>query len=156
LNPYSVISTPFRWLKRHIFKLTVIVLATVAVYLIYIDGQVKQHFSGNKWEVPAQIYARPLKLELKQEISVLEVKDELSLLGYRQVADASETGEFSQGKDTITIFRRSFQYADINAPERVLKRITTFINIMALPHYLLFAHCLPISVPGALCKVAAH
>lgn len=121
MNPYSVISTPFRWLKRHIFKLTVIVLATVAVYLIYIDGQVKQHFSGNKWEVPAQIYARPLKLELKQEISVLEVKDELSLLGYRQVADASETGEFSQGKDTITIFRRSFQYADINAPERVLK-----------------------------------
>ncbi len=112
---------PFKWIKRHFFKLAFIGVVIVVSYLIYIDAQVKQQFSGNKWEVPAQIYARPLRLELKQEISIAEIKDELSLLGYRQVATANEIGEFSQGKDTLIIYRRAFQYANISAPDRVLQ-----------------------------------
>lgn len=112
---------PFQWLKRHFFKLVFVVVVICASYLVYIDAQVKQQFSGNKWEVPAQIFARPLKLELKQEISITEIKDELFLLGYRQVTDANDVGEFSQGKNTLTIYRRAFQYANISAPERILQ-----------------------------------
>lgn len=112
---------PFRWVRRHFLKLSVFLLVIIASYLFYIDVQVKQQFSGNKWEVPAQIYARPLRLELKQEISIAEIKDELNLLGYRQVALAYNVGEFSQGKDTLTIHRRAFQYADLSAPERTIK-----------------------------------
>jgi penicillin-binding protein 1B len=117
----SVLWSPFRWVKRHFFKLTFVLVVLIASYLIYIDAQVKQQFSGNKWEVPAQIYARPLKLELKQEISIAQVKEELALLGYRQVAKANEVGEYSAGKDTLTIHRRAFQYAELDAPERILK-----------------------------------
>jgi penicillin-binding protein 1B len=116
----SLLFSPFRWLKRDFIKLSVVLLAVIVSYFVYIDAQVKQHFSGNKWEVPAQIYARPLVLALDQEISPAEVQEELNLLGYRQVADAKEVGEFSLGKDRITVFRRAFQYADLEAPERTL------------------------------------
>ncbi|MFC4700987.1 penicillin-binding protein 1B [Glaciecola siphonariae] len=117
----AILYSPFAWFKRHFFKLAFVMLIIVAAYLVYIDAQVKKQFSGNKWEVPAQIYARPLRLTLKQEINVAEVKDELALLGYRQVANASAVGEFSVGKNTLTIYRRAFQYADLSAPERILK-----------------------------------
>ena len=96
-------------------------LVVIGSYLLYIDAQVKQQFSGNKWEVPAQIYARPLRLELEQEISISQIKDELSLLGYRLVAKPANVGEYSVTKDSLTIHRRAFQYADLDAPERVLK-----------------------------------
>ncbi|MBT1451634.1 penicillin-binding protein 1B [Glaciecola sp. XM2] len=116
----AVLFAPFRWIKRHFVKLSLVILAVLISYLIYIDAQVKEHFSGNKWEVPAQIYARPLVLTLNQEITPSEVQDELALLGYRQVADAQNVGEFSLGKDRLTVFRRAFEYADMQAPERVL------------------------------------
>lgn len=95
-------------------------LAIIISYFLYVDAQVKKHFSGNKWEVPAQIYARPLVLTLDQEITPIEVREELALLGYRQAAQAAQVGEFSLGKDRITIFRRAFHYADLQAPERLL------------------------------------
>jgi penicillin-binding protein 1B len=117
----DVLFAPFRWVKRHFFKLSFVFLVLIASYLLYIDAQVKQQFSGNKWEVPAQIYARPLRLELEQEISISQIKDELALLGYRLVTSQPSVGEFTTGKDTLTIHRRAFQYADLDAPERILR-----------------------------------
>nr|WP_136251395.1 penicillin-binding protein 1B [Ningiella ruwaisensis] len=120
----SVLLAPFRWLKRHFFKLTFVFLVVVGSYLVYIDAQVRERFAGNKWEVPAQIYARPLKLELKQEITPKEIIDELKLLGYRKVNKADEVGEFSienrGATKTFRIYRRAFQYGNIAAPERIL------------------------------------
>ncbi|MFT6412706.1 MAG: penicillin-binding protein 1B, partial [Glaciecola sp.] len=85
---------PFRWFKRHFWKLFIVALAASVSYVIYVDAQVKQRFEGNKWQVPAQIFARPLTLQVKQEITIDEVKDELSLLGYRKVPAAQSVGEY--------------------------------------------------------------
>ncbi|WP_395345703.1 penicillin-binding protein 1B [Ningiella sp. W23] len=117
----SLLFAPFRWFKRHFWKLVTVFIVLSVSYLIYIDAQVKHHFAGHKWEVPAQIYARPLRLSLKQEISIEEIQDELKLLGYRQVATADDVGEYSIGKDILSIYRRAFQYGALTAPERRLK-----------------------------------
>lgn len=106
----SVIFTPFRWIKRHFFKLTFLVLACVAAYLVYLDTQIQPRFEGNKWQVPAQIYARPLTINLKQEITMKEVVDELDLLGYRKQAQANEVGEYARSASQLTIYRREFYY----------------------------------------------
>lgn len=106
----SVIFTPFRWIKRHFFKLTFLVLACVAAYLVYLDAQIQPRFEGNKWQVPAQIYARPLTINLKQEITMKEVVDELDLLGYRKQAHANEVGEYARSASQLTIYRREFYY----------------------------------------------
>jgi penicillin-binding protein 1B len=110
LSIKSVIFTPFRWIKRHFFKLTFLVLACVAAYLVYLDTQIQPRFEGNKWQVPAQIYARPLTINLKQEITMKEVVDELDLLGYRKQAQANEVGEYARSASQLTIYRREFYY----------------------------------------------
>ena len=90
-------------------------------YLVYLDAHVKKRFEGNKWQVPVQVYARPLALILEQEIDIKEVKDELHLLGYRRVANAENTGEFSQYADKIRVKRRAFHFPDNDEDERHLE-----------------------------------
>lgn len=112
---------PFRWVKRHFFKLTFLTIALVAAYLVYLDAQIQPRFEGNKWQVPAQIYARPLSIELKQEITQQEIIDELNLLGYRKQALASEVGEYSVSDSAIVIYRREFYYPDNTYPQQRMR-----------------------------------
>jgi penicillin-binding protein 1B len=97
-------------MKRHFFKLAFLFVAIIVAYFVYLDSQIQPRFEGNKWQVPAQIYARPLSIELKQEITMQEVIDELSLLGYRKKSTISEVGEYSKSKNKLIIFRREFYY----------------------------------------------
>ena len=73
---------PFSWLWRHWGKLLSIFILVIGSYAIYLDAQISQKFAGNKWQVPALIYARPLLVSVKQEISIKEIEEELQLLGY--------------------------------------------------------------------------
>jgi penicillin-binding protein 1B len=101
---------PFRWLKRHFWKLFIVASAASVSYVIYVDAQVKQRFEGSKWQVPAQIFARPLTLHVKQEITIDEVNDELALLGYRKVPAALDTGEYQIYANQLRIKRRAFHF----------------------------------------------
>lgn len=110
MNKKNLVLAPFSWIKRHFFKLTCLLLAIIVSYLVYLDASIKPRFEGNKWQVPAQIYARPLSIELKQEISMREVLDELHLLGYRKKPTIAEVGEYSQSKHILNVYRREFYY----------------------------------------------
>jgi penicillin-binding protein 1B len=118
LSIKTFVFAPFQWLKRHFFKLTFLFIALVAAYLIYLDAQIQPRFEGNKWQVPAQIYARPLTIDLKQEISIKEVVDELTLLGYRKKSIVKEVGEYSQSANHLVIFRREFNYPNTLYPSQ--------------------------------------
>jgi penicillin-binding protein 1B len=101
---------PFTWLRRHWWKLTLVVVVLLSAYGFYLNAQITAKFAGNKWQVPAQIFARPLHLELKQEITVAEIVDELNLLGYRKVGRADSSGEYQQLGKTIRFVRRKFDF----------------------------------------------
>ncbi len=116
----SILLSPLRWLKRHFFKLFVVASIVLAGYLVFLDAHVKKRFEGNKWEVPVQVYARPLLLSVDQEIDIKEVKDELDLLGYRRVANAEQIGEFSQYAGQIEIKRRAFHFPGQDEDEKHL------------------------------------
>jgi penicillin-binding protein 1B len=102
---------PFRWFWRHWGKLLFIFILVVAAYFIYLDAQIIQKFAGNKWQVPAQIYARPMFLNVKQEISINEIEEELQLLGYRKVIQADSSGEYQVLTNSIRIQRRKFNFS---------------------------------------------
>ncbi|MFT6989603.1 MAG: penicillin-binding protein 1B, partial [Paraglaciecola sp.] len=72
---------PFSWLFRHWGKLLFVSVLVIVAYALYLDARISHKFAGNKWQVPAQIYARPMFLSLKQEISIKEIEEELQLLG---------------------------------------------------------------------------
>lgn len=113
--------TPWRWFKRHFVKLIVVCSVVLAGYLVYLDAQVKKRFEGNKWQVPVQVYARPLELSLEQEIGINEVKDELNLLGYRRTANAKKTGEYSVYANRVVVKRRAFHFPGQDEPEQHLQ-----------------------------------
>lgn len=108
----TALLAPFVWFFRHWWKLATIGLAILAAYLIYLDAVIQKRFEGNKWQVPAQIYARHLGLELKQEITSKEIIEELELLGYRRVSMAKQTGEYQVRANKIRIMRRAFHFPD--------------------------------------------
>ena len=102
---------PFRWVARHWVKLLFIFILVTGAYGVYLDAQISAKFSGNKWQVPAQIYARPMFLRVKQEISIKEIEEELQLLGYRRLARADSSGEYQVLNNRIRIQRRQFDFS---------------------------------------------
>lgn len=108
------------WLVKFFWRFLLVGLVILGAYAFYLDAQIKHGFSGNKWEVPAQIFARPLTLSKGEEITVQEVIDELSLLGYRKVTKADSSGEYSYGNKVLEIQRRAFQFPEGAEPLRHL------------------------------------
>lgn len=102
-------------------RLFIVGSVLMAAYVLYLDAQIKHSFTGNKWEVPAQIYARPLLLQTSQEITPKEIIDELDLLGYRKVSRADSSGEYSFRNGVLTIQRRAFQFPDGEEPLRHIR-----------------------------------
>jgi penicillin-binding protein 1B len=103
---------PTRPWRGLVLKLLLVLSIAMAAYIVYLDAQIKHSFSGNKWQVPAQIFARPMHLVQGEEVTRKEVLDELTLLGYRRVNNANSSGEYSIEPGTIVIVRRGFQFPD--------------------------------------------
>ena len=134
------------WFKRLLpiaGKLTLVASVALAAYLFYLDASIKHHFSGNKWQVPAQIYARALQIDVEQEITPAEILDELDLLGYRQVPNVKNSGEYHYANRQLTFMRRAFDFIDGNQAMRLIRlswrgdRIAAIEQ--ALPRQLIFA-----------------
>jgi penicillin-binding protein 1B len=125
---------PLPWLARHWWKFSLIFMVILGAYTLYLDALIKKQFSGNKWQVPAQIFARPLLLQVRQEITSKEIIEELDLLGYRPVKSAQSTGEYAVSKGVVNIQRRSFHFPHGLEPQRSLEvqladgRITNIID----------------------------
>jgi len=108
------------WFFKLFLRLCLIGFVVLGAYAFYLDAQIKHSFSGNKWEVPAQIFARPLELSKGEEITPQEVIDELNLLGYRKVAFANSSGEYSYQNRVLNVQRRAFQFPEGAEPLRHL------------------------------------
>ncbi|MEP2651267.1 MAG: penicillin-binding protein 1B [Paraglaciecola sp.] len=117
---------PFIWFYRHWGKLVLIFVLVIGTYGVYLDAQIRHTFAGNKWQVPAQIYARPMHLALKQEISIKEIEEELILLGYRRVTRADSSGEYQVLGQKIRIQRRMFEFP--HGPESIRNIEVTLSN----------------------------
>ncbi len=116
----SLVKSFFGWWKTYFIKLVVLVLVATIAYGIYLDAQVKERFDGNKWVVPAQLYARPLSMQVGQDLRQEEVLQELELLGYRRVQEPQGSGEFKVAGQRIEIVRRAFAFAEGFEPARRL------------------------------------
>ncbi|QIZ77675.1 penicillin-binding protein 1B [Ferrimonas lipolytica] len=99
------------WLKRMwslCWKVGLVVFSALVIYGIYLDGLIAQKFEGQRWYLPAQIYARPMSLFPGAPITHSQLKKELALLGYRNTGKAAKEGEYAVAKTRIQIYRRPF------------------------------------------------
>lgn len=99
----------------------IIGLLALIVYAMQLDEQVKNQFEGRRWELPARVFARPLELFKGQVLYGDHLERELKLLGYREVSDVNETGQYLRKGDTFELYSRGFEFADDRESARHIK-----------------------------------
>ncbi|NCP63595.1 MAG: penicillin-binding protein 1B [Paraglaciecola sp.] len=128
---------PFSWFWRHWWKLLLVLAIGIAAYGLYLNTLISAKFAGNKWQVPAQIYARPMFIGVKQELTLGEITEELNLLSYRLVNRISGPGEYQVLGQRIRIFRRKFDFPHGTEEQRQVEinidagRITSIVELPA-------------------------
>jgi penicillin-binding protein 1B len=111
------------WLqsKRILIRLLIIAVVFILFLTIYLDSLVRDEFNQQAWSIPAKVYARPLAFSQGQSLSLNDLLQELTLLGYRQKIKAVNQGEFERYDSTLVINTRRFQFWDGEQPEQVLE-----------------------------------
>ena len=94
------------------WKLSLAVIVAMVLYLIYLDAKITRQFEGNKWQLPAQVYARAMSFYPGQYLSQQEVIWELNRLNYSSVNKLSRTGQYVKSANSIKVYRREFEFYD--------------------------------------------
>ena len=95
-----------------LLKLAILALLVMVFYLVYLDSKISKKFAGQKWQVPAQIYAHSMELVPGKLISQQQLIAQLESLQYQRNAELSAPGQYSVSRNHITIYRRPFTYID--------------------------------------------
>lgn len=106
-----------RWLVR----LTLVAALAVGVWAVWLDAQVREHFDGRKWTLPAKVYAQPLLLYPGQFLSAEQLRQILSWADYRASQSLNYPGTYRQQGQHFIINRRSFAYWDANEGSRLME-----------------------------------
>ncbi|WP_299266515.1 penicillin-binding protein 1B [uncultured Psychrosphaera sp.] len=109
-----------KWSVRFL-KVIVLVSIVLAFYVIYMDAWVQTRMTGQKWETPVKVFARPLTLYQHKFLPKNELVAELKILSYRQVDNAVEPGQYSVSGQTVEVYRRGFIYVDDQLEPKKLK-----------------------------------
>lgn len=93
-------------------KVSLLLLAAISIYLIYLDSKITTLFSGHKWQVPAQLYGRTLELAPGSHLNQAQFLDELSRLQYSADPRLNGPGQYYVSGATVTVVRRAFEFPD--------------------------------------------
>jgi penicillin-binding protein 1B len=103
-------------MKRLLLFLPAILLVLGAYPLwttmVSLNEQITDRFEGQRWELPARIFARPLELYAGKELSPEQLLQELTLLHYSRAEQPDTPGSFTMDGSRFTIFAREFQFSD--------------------------------------------
>lgn len=75
-----------------------------------LNEEIRSRFDGNKWDLPAIVYARPLELYIGRKLTPLSLKEELLMGGYREEKEVMSSGGFIHSKNRISLTTRDFVY----------------------------------------------
>jgi len=99
--------------RRPVTSACIALLVVFSLYLLYLNWDITRKFEGRRWDLPAQVYARPLELYAGLSIEPRELERELKRLGYRPTNDSPEKpGSFRSDQWHTEIVTRAFQFWD--------------------------------------------
>lgn len=102
------------------FQLAVIAVCGFAGYVLWTDLEIRQEFEGRAWDVPAQVFARPLEVYVQTNIRKDRILRELAALGYRKVTQVRGRGEYRSATSELQIHTRGHHFPDAIEPARNL------------------------------------
>lgn len=110
-----------------IFSILVIAaFLAFSIYLIRMDNIVRNKFEGQRWDIPAKVFARPLEIYTNAPVNQTDFTQELKLLGYKNSDSYTKSGNYVTSGDSLYVHTRGFDFGDSAEPEQVLK--VTFDN----------------------------
>ncbi len=108
------------WCAITAIKLSIIFVATLALYSIYLDGKVRHTFEGQRWQVPAQVFGKVPTINNDQQINFDHLEQELLHLHYKRVAKVKSPGQYARNTNKLIIYRREFDFGfGVEAPAKV-------------------------------------
>lgn len=105
-----------------IFSLFIIgIFVAFSIYLIRIDNIVRDKFEGQRWDIPAKVFARPLEVYTNAPVNQTDFTQELKLLGYKNADSYTKSGNYVVSGQELYVHTRGFDFGDSVEPEQVLK-----------------------------------
>jgi penicillin-binding protein 1B len=108
-----------QWLMLGL-KISLAIALGLVIYLIYLDSKITTLFSGQKWQMPAQLYGRALTLHQGKYLPQSALLRELKVLQYREDARLDGPGQYAIGEQSIRIYRRAFDFPAKAEPARLI------------------------------------
>lgn len=104
-----------------IFLILVIVgCIAFSFYIIRLDNVIRSKFEGQRWDIPAKVYARPLEIYNQAPVSEANLIQELNMLGYHKADNYEHPGSYVLKGNNVLVHTRGFDFGDSNEPEQVL------------------------------------
>ena len=101
--------------------IVILIFVALSVYLIKLDNVVRAKFEGQRWDIPAKVFARPLEIYANAPVNQKDVSEELKLLGYKNSESYAKTGSYVTSGNEMYVHTRGFDFGDSAEPEQVLK-----------------------------------
>ena len=96
-----------------IFSIIVIsIFVAFSIYLIRLDNIVRDKFEGQRWDIPAKVFARPMEVYVNAPVSLQDFQQELKLLGYKNSDSYTKSGNFFTTGNTLYVHTRGFDFGD--------------------------------------------
>src|SRR5690606_36825537 len=102
-------------------SLVISIFVVFSIYLIKLDNIVREKFEGQRWDIPAKVFARPMEVYVNAPVSQQDFQQELKLLGYKNSDSYAKSGNFVTTGNTLYVHTRGFDFVDRVQPEQVLK-----------------------------------
>lgn len=109
-----------RWIKNYWLKMLLAATVIGLFVLVYLDALVLEKFSGSKWQVATQAYARPLELFDGKGLSAVQLQFELDSLSYQSVQHPRAPGQYHRKGNQFDIYVRGFEFFDGYSPSRLI------------------------------------
>lgn len=92
-----------------------------SIYLIRLDNIIRDKFEGNRWDIPAKVFARPLEVYANAPVNQTDFQQELKLLGYKNSDNYTKSGHYVVQDKTLYVHTRGFDFGDSVDPEQILQ-----------------------------------
>ena len=92
-----------------------------SVYLVRLDNIIRDKFEGNRWDIPAKVFARPLEIYTNAPIAQTDFEQELKLLGYKSRDSYTQSGSYVTQGNSLYVHTRGFDFGDSVDPEQILQ-----------------------------------
>ena len=100
-----------KYLSKRWTALLVLIIIAIGI-LLYLDSIVNSTFKDKQWSVASTVYARPLEIYEGSPLTLADLREEMTLLGYHFVRHVNKPGEALIDRNKITIFIPEFQFSD--------------------------------------------